>query len=313
MANTKDLCGLRFGKLVVIRPTEAREQKSIVWECRCDCGEVVGVSSSKLLSGRKKSCGCLRKDAGRQKAAEITGQRFGRLTAIRPTNERRRDSVVWECRCDCGNTAYYPVSFLKSKAMSCGCVRKENNQKKMYDVTGIRFGRLTGIAPTQKRDQDRSVIWKWKCDCGNCVEKSLNDVSTGSVQSCGCLREEALKGIYEKGLKNGYIMGTNLYVLRQEEARLRADNVSGTKGVYYLAKENRYVAFLKFRGVHVYKRYHTLEQAIEARHRMKAVHEEFLDWWDSLTDEQKKTECANYESEKATQAALLKKKIADML
>ena len=313
MANTKDLSGLRFGKLVVIQPTEVREQKSIVWECRCDCGAVVGASASKLLSGRKKSCGCLRKEAGRKKTADITGQRFGRLTAIRPTDERLRDSVVWECRCDCGNIAYYPVSYLNSKAMSCGCIRKENNQNQMRDVTGIKFGRLTGIAPTGKRDRDRSVIWKWKCDCGNCVEKSLNDVSAGTVQSCGCVREEALKEIYEKGLKNGYVMGTSLYVLRENEGKLRSDNVSGIKGVYYLAKENRYVAFLKFRGVHVYKRYHTLEQAIEARHRMKAVHEEFLDWWDSLSDEQKQIECARYESEKATQAALLKRKMADML
>lgn len=32
----------------------------------------------------------------------LSGQRFGRLVAIRPTEERWRTSVVWECRCDCG-------------------------------------------------------------------------------------------------------------------------------------------------------------------------------------------------------------------
>ena len=37
------------------------------------------------------------------KINDITGMRFGRLIAIRPTSERKNRSVVWECRCNCGN------------------------------------------------------------------------------------------------------------------------------------------------------------------------------------------------------------------
>ena len=33
---------------------------------------------------------------------DITGQRFGRLVAVRRTGEMRQRSSVWECRCDCG-------------------------------------------------------------------------------------------------------------------------------------------------------------------------------------------------------------------
>lgn len=33
---------------------------------------------------------------------DITGQRFGRLTAIQPTQQRVRGAVIWQFKCDCG-------------------------------------------------------------------------------------------------------------------------------------------------------------------------------------------------------------------
>lgn len=35
---------------------------------------------------------------------DITNQKFYRLTALYPTDKRDRDrSVIWHCRCECGN------------------------------------------------------------------------------------------------------------------------------------------------------------------------------------------------------------------
>jgi len=63
--------GQRFGKLVV-QSTDARvgctESKPFGWRaavCLCDCGETVTVALSNLVSGRNKSCGCLKKGDGR--------------------------------------------------------------------------------------------------------------------------------------------------------------------------------------------------------------------------------------------------------
>lgn len=60
----KDLTNHRFGKLVAVRPTAQREpySNSVVWECICDCGKSVLVPLSILRSGRKRSCGCLKKN-----------------------------------------------------------------------------------------------------------------------------------------------------------------------------------------------------------------------------------------------------------
>lgn len=57
--NTVDLTGRRFGKLTVIkRSTEKHHTHRVMWECRCDCGNVVNVVSSYLVHGETKSCGC---------------------------------------------------------------------------------------------------------------------------------------------------------------------------------------------------------------------------------------------------------------
>ena len=51
--------GAVFGRLTVIRETEDRAFGNIVYECRCQCGNITHVRGSLLRSGNTKSCGCL--------------------------------------------------------------------------------------------------------------------------------------------------------------------------------------------------------------------------------------------------------------
>lgn len=61
---------------------------------------------------------------------DLTGQRFGKLYVKRfagvhttPNGSRR---TMWECVCDCGNTAIISTSSIRhQKTISCGCVRVE--------------------------------------------------------------------------------------------------------------------------------------------------------------------------------------------
>ena len=176
----KDITGQRFGSLVAVRPTEERSHRQVVWECKCDCGNITFVSCRDLNSGNIQSCGCSRIN-------NFTGQRFGKLTVLRPTDERKNGSVVWECQCDCGNT-----TFVKSRNLvlgytqSCGCLH-------MKDLTGQRFGRLTVLRPTEQRKY-RQVVWECRCDCGNTVFVRGSSLSNGLTQSCGCLQMKDLTG-----------------------------------------------------------------------------------------------------------------------
>ena len=51
----------------------------VKWLCKCDCGNECDVAYKNLISESIKSCGCMRKGG---KYKDITGQKFGKLTAL---------------------------------------------------------------------------------------------------------------------------------------------------------------------------------------------------------------------------------------
>lgn len=62
MTRLKDLTGMKFGRLSVIKRTDDKISKSgkryAQWLCRCDCGNEVVVLGTNLKSNRTVSCGC---------------------------------------------------------------------------------------------------------------------------------------------------------------------------------------------------------------------------------------------------------------
>lgn len=71
--------GKRFGRLVVIRdgPSIVRSgqsRRTVI--CKCDCGMAeIQVRLELVMRGTTRSCGCLRREAGRNVAASVHGMR----------------------------------------------------------------------------------------------------------------------------------------------------------------------------------------------------------------------------------------------
>ena len=187
----KNETGNKYGRLTVIERAESTSDGVATWKCICECGNTTVVSGCSLRSGHTRSCGCLQRDFAKNTFKDIAGQRFGRLTAIRPTSDRKGESVIWECKCDCGNVIYKSISGLQfQNVKSCGCLRKEiSSQIHKKDLVGKRFGKLVVIEETSKRNK-KKIIWKCLCDCGNICEASSDNLISGSTKSCGCLRKE---------------------------------------------------------------------------------------------------------------------------
>ena len=57
---------------------------------------------------------------------------------------------------------------------------------KKIEMVGRRFGRLTVIAETTKRDKKGCIFWKCLCDCGKTVDVVGTSLRKGETQSCGC-------------------------------------------------------------------------------------------------------------------------------
>lgn len=130
-AISPDLTGQTFGDLTVVRKLEKDEKRNGTWWlCRCSCGAEYKVQGTLLITGKRTHCPG---DSHQKNYAytDISGQKFGRLTALYPS--KRFDgikSVIWRCRCDCGNEIDVPYNSLKyGNQKSCGCQKKEHDQK----------------------------------------------------------------------------------------------------------------------------------------------------------------------------------------
>lgn len=118
-----------IGKLTVL--DRKRENNRTYCYCKCECGNKTWIRADTLKIVR--SCGCLSKET-QFKSKDITGQRFGRLTAIEQTDQRDKNNgcVIWKCKCDCGNTIYASERFLNNGSISsCGCLGTENSKQNM--------------------------------------------------------------------------------------------------------------------------------------------------------------------------------------
>lgn len=55
---------------------------------------------------------------------DITGQKFGKLTAIARVGFIPPNGSVWLFKCECGNEKAIPLKYVKSRTTSCGCAHK---------------------------------------------------------------------------------------------------------------------------------------------------------------------------------------------
>lgn len=69
---------------------------------------------------------------------DLTGRRFGRLVAVKPTGEHSLDGCYyWLCNCDCGNTSVVNShKLLHGRTTSCGCYRRERLETSRTFVGG---------------------------------------------------------------------------------------------------------------------------------------------------------------------------------
>lgn len=135
MSKTIDLTGRRFGRLVVIGRESSDKVGHARWLCRCECGTEKIILATSLIRGSTTSCGCYQRQRTRETShiIDISGQRFGRLVAVRVAGKTGSGEARWECLCDCGKIKTVRYGHLKSGAVkSCGCW---NHSPKKHGMT----------------------------------------------------------------------------------------------------------------------------------------------------------------------------------
>ena len=260
--------GYTAGNLTVVQATEQRKAGYTVWVCRCVCGNEILLDTRYLQRRTVSDCGCITKVKPGQR--DFTGQRFGRLVCIEPTNERKfNGSIVWKCVCDCGTecTAAGRQLTLGYKK-SCGCW----GHPPLKDFVGRKFHQLAVIDYAGKKAGMHR--WRCRCDCGKETVVGQTLLQSGKTKSCGCLQEQ----IILENLK--LCEGTSVAILEASKRKLLPRNKSGYTGVYQNKRNGKWIAQITFKKKTYYLgSYEKIEDAVKARLRGEEMHDGFLEWY----------------------------------
>lgn len=217
MAKFIDLTEQRFGKLVVVKRI-LNKNKRTMWLCKCDCGNEVEVRSDQLRGGITKSCGCLHieqvKNIGKNNFKDLTGQKFGKLTAKQPIFNENKKRYDWVCQCDCGNDIIVLGSSLTSgNTQSCGCIKSmgESNVKKILNENNINY-----ISQYRVMINNKLYIYDFAIVENNQIIKLIEfDGIQHYGRISGWFTEERYKDLIASDIiKNQYALSNNIPLVR---------------------------------------------------------------------------------------------------
>lgn len=98
------------------------------FKCICNCGVEKVVNAYNIINNKSKDCGCGRKEILKGNIKDLSGMKFGRLTVLENTGEKKNGKYIYKCQCECGQYCYIRSSSLTSNhTISCGCVVSKYN------------------------------------------------------------------------------------------------------------------------------------------------------------------------------------------
>lgn len=192
-------------------------------------------------------------------ALDITGERYGRLIAVRRVQNRGR-RTVWLFECDCGSTKKIGLEAVRGGlTQSCGCIKKEEIARR-----STRHGHSVG------RKKSRTLR-AWQHAKGRCFnphdqkfpiyggrgitmcERWRKDFSAFLANMGECLPGKTLDRINPHG---NYEPGNCRWATSHEQARTRTDNVLvAHQGTTLVLKDFAAAVGVNYKSLHSRIRY----------------------------------------------------------
>ena len=189
------------------------DEGRFAFKCMCLCQEGKKnpkfdiVYPSKLINGKRISCGC-KKGNAQYNDEQYIGQTFGALTVLEIIQDfSRGEGLLFRCHCKhCGsNDVISPARHIVyGRQFTCGntlCQKKEELHNTKYrdsSYIGQQFGYLKVLSIVPPNNEDKGV--HWVCECqrdGNIITAIASAVVRGNNISCGCLNSTAQAYISE--------------------------------------------------------------------------------------------------------------------
>jgi len=166
MGKIKDLTGMRFGSLTVIKFFEINKFHQATWVVKCDCGTEKVAIGSPMISGHAISCGCIGRRAGQKNKLDLSNQRFGKLVALYTDGSKNNAGrYIWTCMCDCGNITRTTSGNLRNgSTKSCGCYAVERTKQSNTTHGLSNTPQYFRVASQKRREMKRKLDFEWTAE-----------------------------------------------------------------------------------------------------------------------------------------------------
>lgn len=267
-----ELHGQRIGHLTVLELSENRHNTSAFqWWARCDCGAVKEYVSSRLAHEQVLSCGCIEYSGNFN---NLKGKRFGKLTVkenVEKNNKTIRRVLYWKCICDCGKEVVYDSNRLSDgTATSCGCSFIKKRHGKAYSSEYSTWKHIKDRCLNPNNDHYHNYGGRGIKVCDRWLESFDNfyeDMGEKPTPEHSLDRKDN-DGNYE--LSNCHWATQKIQSMNQ---RIRVDNKSGVKGVYWDKSRDKWAVEIIHKGKkHHIGRYSSLMDATRARRDAELFH-----------------------------------------
>ena len=126
------------------------------------------------------------------KSLDITGNRYGKLTAVRYSHTAKNYMQYWVFKCDCGNEiTTRKTAVISGHCKSCGCMQKEVAAKEV-------------VKTSIKHNHSNTRLYNiWKGMISRCTLDGYKHYSEKGIKVCEEWRSDFMN-FYNWAVSNGY-------------------------------------------------------------------------------------------------------------
>ena len=259
---------------------------------------------------KRKSCGCIN---GKDRTGEVLPSGIKLIKRLDKQNKHGSYYYIQKCGL-CGKEF---EGVYNQKRKSCGCISNERDRSGETNQYGVKILRKVGEVERNKKYNQNCYIYEMECPI---CEKVFKSRYNQYLKSCGCLpksiydseeRKQLLKNVNKKGHEKNERFGTNLGLIASN--RIPKSNTSGYKGVRFYNTTGKWYAEMRFQGCTHRKSCKSKEEAINERKKMEEERNIFINWYDSLSEDEKEFFSKQYDNNKKEFSRFYKEKLKEIL
>lgn len=230
---------------VLFKDDEYKQKHNLVkgtyWRCLCSCGKETVAEGRNIRLGFTKSCRCLSKQTTSEiRKKDITGMKFGKLTAIKNTEKLYKGVYLWECICECGNTCIKPINKLMiGEVNSCGCLNSKGEMKiqKILEYHNISFEKQKSFNSCRVPETNRLMYFDFYINNSFLLE--FDGEQHYNFRTDGRFTEEKVEKIKKRDLyKNQWCKDNGIPLKRIPYWKLNTLTIEDIMSDKFLVKEN---------------------------------------------------------------------------